>query len=168
MKKKGNKKEILNREKMSTIPEVKTLIKIVIGIILILIIVYFLGGLLTGNIKLKKDEEKVEIQYSEILAEQTFKQPNSEYFVIFYNFDSSEKSLIDALSSDLSTIVSIYKVDLSKKFNLSYITNEKSNKKPTSSNELKIYGTTLIRIKNGKVINYVEGLSNIKEYTLGL
>ena len=29
--------------------------------------------------------------------------------------------------------------------------NEKSNKKPTSSNELKIYGTTLIRIKNGKI-----------------
>ena len=44
------------------------------------------------------------------------------------------------------------------------IISETSNKNATKSDELQINGTTLIEIKEGKIINYIEGYENITNY----
>ena len=94
------------------------ILKITIGVLLFFGIVYLIAGVLTGEIKFNKDEkEEVSIQYSEILAESTFKQKDNEYYVIYYDFSSNESVLIDAITNDLSANNKVYKVDLSKGFN---------------------------------------------------
>ena len=59
-----------------------------------------------------------------------------------------------------------YTVDLSRKFNSAYIkTDEESvNKNPTKATDLKLTNPTLIKIKDKKVIDYIEGYDQIKNY----
>ena len=137
---------------------------IALGIILFFALAYFVGELITGNISFKKEKKaETTIQYEEILAEQTFKQPDSEYFVLFYNFDSEDSSMINNYASKLEGTVPVYKVDLKKKFNAAYVTDE-DVKTPTSINDLKVKDPTLVRVKNKKTISFVNGLNNIKTY----
>lgn len=161
MKKK--EKRIIDRQyKSDGNPEVKTIVKISIGVLLLFAFVYFISGILTGNIKLKKEkEEEVKIQYSEILAEQTFKQSPDEYYVLFYSFDGVESSYLTALASGLSSTV--YKVDLDKKFNSSYIS-DKVNTNPKKASDIKVSDPTLIKVKNKKTSKVVVGINNIKKF----
>lgn len=162
---KNKKNKIIERQlKNNESPELKTIIKIVVGIALFFGIVYFGAGLLTGDIKLKKEKKEVEIQYSEILAEKTFLQNNSEYYVMYYNFDSNDTELITAIISTLSKDTTVYTVDLDKNFNKNYISSEIDTKTPSNSSELKVTSPTLIKIKNKKVVNFITGLENIVEH----
>ena len=54
----------------------------------------------------------------------------------------------------------VFKVNTKDKLNSSVI-NTSSNAKASSADELKINGVTLIKIENGKNVEYVEGLSNV-------
>lgn len=150
--------------------EIKKIIKITIGVLLFFGIVYLVAGLLTGEIKFKEEKkEEVAIQYSEILAESTFKQKDSEYYVVFYDFDGNEAVLIDAFSSNLSSDATLYKVDLSKAFNKNYIAEDgKTKSSPKNVNELKVVNPTLIKIKNKKVVKFQKGIDKIKEYVMKL
>ena len=137
---------------------------IALGIILFFALAYFIGELITGNISFKKEKKaETSIQYVEILAEQTFKQPEEEYFILFYSFDSADASLLNTYTSGLSATAPVYKVDLNKKFNTDFIT-EGDAKSPTSIKDLKVKDPTLIRVKNKKSISFVNGLNNIKTY----
>ena len=166
-----NKKIIERQYKNSNeTSEVKKVLKIAIGVLLFFCAVYLIAGLLTGEIKLKKDKkQEVSIQYSEILAESTFKQTESEYYVLYYDFESNESVLIDAINSDLSSDNTVYKVDLSKGFNKKFIAeSNKIKNNPKNINELKVEDPTLIKIKNKKVVSFQKGIKKIKEYTMKL
>lgn len=157
------KEKIIDRQfKGSSNPEISTAIKITIGVIIFLGLVYLIGSIATGKIKLKKEKDpEVKIQYSEILAEQTFKQSNSEYYVLFYDYEDNGASYINAITEGLSETV--YKVDLNKKFNSTYTTKEVTNRSPKNASELKVSNPTLIKIKNGKVIKFALGKDEIKK-----
>ena len=160
MKNKNNMKR-LEKQISGDTPETKTIIKIAIGVILFLGVAYFLMGIITGDIKLGKEQEKVtEIQYDEILAERTFDQKDTEYYVVFYNI-SEEDMLLDAIIENLGYTKEVYKVDLDKKFNVSYI--GEVNNTPTSLENLKVKSPTLIKIKNGKSNKVVVGVDSIKK-----
>ena len=161
MKNKNNMKR-LEKQISGDTPETKTIIKIAIGVILFLGVAYFLMGIITGDIKLGKEQEKVtEIQYDEILAERTFDQKDTEYYVVFYNF-SEEDMLLDAIIENLGYTKEVYKVDLDKKFNSNYI--GEINNNPTTIENLKVKSPTLIKIKNGKSNKVVVGVDSIKKY----
>ena len=90
-------KNIIDKQYNGEDFELKKLLFIFIGVIVFFAVAYFIGGIITGNIKLKKEKAKeTEIQYTEILAESTFKQSEADYFVLFYDFDSNDAILIDA------------------------------------------------------------------------
>lgn len=146
------------------------ILKITIGVLLFFGIVYLIAGVLTGEIKFNKDEkEEVSIQYSEILAESTFKQKDNEYYVIYYDFSSNESVLIDAITNDLSANNKVYKVDLSKGFNKNYISkDDKIKTNPKNAKELTVVNPTLIKIKNKKSVKLLKGAKNIKEYVIKL
>lgn len=166
-----NKKTIERQYKNSSeTNDVKKFIKITISVLLFFIVVYLIAGLLTGEIKLKEDaKEEVKIQYSEILAESTFKQKKNEYYVLYYGFDDNKAMLIEAIASDLSSDATVYKVDLSKGFNKNYIAKDgKVKTNPKNINELKVTNPTLIKIKNNKIVNFQKGIDKIKEYAMKL
>lgn len=168
MKKKKNI-NIIDKQVSGDTAEISKAIKITIGVLIFFLVVYLLTGILTGDIKLKKDKEKTTtIQYTEILAEMTFKQKESEYYVLYYDFDNeNDTTLLEAIDSTLSEKLTTYKVDLSKKFNSSYVS-DSVNKKATTSSELKIKNPTLIKIKDKSINKIVTGLDEIEEYALSL
>ena len=166
MKKNINK---INEQYNGDSSELRRIGLIAFGVLLFFACAYFIGGVVTGNIKLKKEKKpEVSIQYSEILAEMTFKQNDDDYFVMYYDFDSNEAILLDQIQSGIQNIAKTYKVDLGKNFNKNYITEEDLKTNPKSISELKVKNPTLIRIKNGKVVNYIVGATNINNYALKL
>ena len=154
----------LNRE--NSISFKKSLI-VLIAVVVFVGIVYFVTAIVQGEIKFKEEIEKHEVQYENILAGSTFKKKDKEYIVVYYDFEGNDasdiKSSISSYTSK-SSAKALYKVDLSLKQNKVYTTDKKSNKKPTKATELKINGTTLIEIKDGKVKSYVEGKDKVKDY----
>lgn len=139
----------------------------------IFVVFYVIAVLLKGGFapgidnddKDDNDKETVTIQYDEILAGETFKMPYQEYYVIFFNYDDKSTSVYEAILSNfkkVNTNAKVFKVDLNKGFNIPYIS-ETSNHNAATSDELKINGPTLIKIKDGRNVTYVEGKDSIKE-----
>ena len=112
-----------------------------------------------------KEPEKVEaeIQYKEILGDDTFVMSPKEYYVLFYDFEGPEAVYYDYLfESYLSEEGKyIYKVDLGKGFNTKFVAEDKTNKKAKKASDLKVKDATLIKIKKGKNVEYTEGSSQI-------
>jgi hemolysin activation/secretion protein len=109
---------------------------------------------------------EAEIDYTTILASDTFKM-GGNYLVLFY--DMSDKDIKSTYTSLLSTYkaksshLTIYSVDSSSSFNKKYISTS-SNTNPESIDDLKVNGPTLMEINDGKCSSYVEGKDAISSY----
>ena len=82
-----------------------------------------------------------------------------DYYVLFYD---NGNTTIEEIIKNYGGSVPIYKVDMSSAFNKKYATSEESNKNPSKVSEFKINGPTLIKVSNEKVLNYIEGVDEIR------
>lgn len=135
--------------------------KKVLKIIIIMVITLGVFYLLTLGILSKKDSVygkiNSSIQYNKILVGQSFNQKRKEYLVLYYNSKKDDMDTIHTLISnynDKKDKVFLYTVDMSEAFNKQFISDE-SNTNPTTAEELKIAGVTLIHFKDNKVLSYV-------------
>lgn len=137
--------------------QIMTLVKVIIAILITSFLISVIVSIANKTYTLDKENQKIE---NEILAGQTFNRKDETYYVAFYEFDSDED-----LESKISNIEStkIYKVDLTNKMN-SEIVSDTSNKKATTIDELQINGTTLIKINENEITDYIEGYDNITTY----
>lgn len=168
MRKQQKKNRVVNNT--SSGDEISKIIKIISAIAVCFALVYFGTSYITGRMSDKEEEQEVEIQKEEILMGETFEKTDKEYVVVYYDFEDKINAnlytmLVQNYNNKKKTIP-MYRVDLSTNFSKQYIATEeeKSNTNPTSLSNLKIKGATLIRIKDKKVIKYVEGKENIKKY----
>lgn len=153
--------------------EINKIIKILIGVLVVLGLTYLLAAIMTGDIKFgSKEKEEIietEIQYEEILAGETFKQSDSEYYVLYFNFtDNIASSYItfkDTYSQKENSL-SFYLVDLEKGFNQNFIKEENSEYKENTSiiDELKVTNPTILKISNHQVIERIEGRQEVLNY----
>jgi len=138
---------------------------IIVGIVLAIFIIAYLiiGIFVTKEIKWfqgdNKTEETTTIQYTTILAGETFNQNAEEYYVIFsdsegYNY-ATYQTMINNNSDE-----KIYLVDLANSLNQKYIS-EESNSGAQSASDLKVKDNTLIKISNKSNVLYLEGKDNI-------
>lgn len=165
---KNKNKKVIERNLNNDEKEVSTVIKIAIGVVLVFALVYLVFAIFTGEIKLKKDKTtQPTIQYVEILAETTFKQNKEDYFVLYYDFSKDDAALLETIAEVIGNEATTYKVDLNKKFNGNYIIgdDESINKSPKNIDELKVKNPTLIRIKKGKIVKFITGIGDIKNYS---
>ena len=169
---KGNNKKssVIERNKAQYSDSLKNIIKI-LGIVLVMFIIIYIGtAIARGELKLKKEEKKSEevtIQTEEILAGSTFNITNNEYMVLYYDFSLKNAGVYGTIFSSYKNSgnsVKMYRVDLSKGFNKSYVTDGKVNSNPTSADNLKVKTPTLIRIKNKKVTKVISTKEGIKTY----
>ena len=133
--------------------EIKNLILITLGIIIIVLGFYFLT-----NKKLSKNNSNVEFDYSTITVGEIFNRPYSEYYVFLYDGSSESASSYKSLVSkyeEKEEAIKIYTVDLSQNLDNKYIS-EESNHNPSKPSEVKIKDSALILIKDGKVEKYFE------------
>lgn len=145
--------------------ETSKVIKCILVVVVIFVLMYVITVLILKNAPYEyaKDDVKTSIQYDEILAGTSFQKKDSEYFVLFYHTDSDSEYM--NLLSDYQAKEShlpIYYVDLDNKMNQSVIS-EESNSEASDASELKVKGVTLIRFKDGKIDEYIDDSSKIKE-----
>ena len=119
----------------------------------------------TNNKSISESEEKT-ISYDKILLGRSLSMENEEYYVIYYDSSNEEiSSIYDELVSNYRSKedgISIYYVDMNDGLNKSHSTTEESNKNPNTVDDLSINGPTLIKVHEGKVINYIEGETEIR------
>jgi len=134
--------------------QVINLLKILISILLVVLAVCMIAKFANGDFK---KEEKESVDYTNIVAGQTFTRSEDEYYVLFYDNDD----ILDKIKSSITE--TIYKVDLNSSLNKNIIS-EEGNSKATNAESLKINGTTIIKIEDGKNVSYIEGYDNVVNY----
>lgn len=150
---------------------IPSVVKVTVLVAVVLAAFYFLTPYLTGKLKTNttntnNDTNKTAatIQYDEILAGETFNMNYKEYYVLFYDYSDSEGKIYKVLTTNFKTAHSsskLYTVDLSKSINDVY-TGDESNNDANKIEDLKIKGPTLIKIKDGSNVLYVEGKTAIE------
>ena len=176
-----NRKQVLksvkNKKKDQVVNEdtnyFNRFVGILAGSIIILIIGYLLIGIfITKSITFKKAEEtkeEVSIDNDTILAGQLFDQKDDKYFVIIYNKNEKESILKDWVTyyNQKEDKLKLYVIDSEEKLNSNYIVEKESNKNPDSYEDLKIISPSLIKVEDGKVTEYYEGVNEVKEKLKG-
>lgn len=169
VKTKKNKKVIANTQAHYNEDVVK-MVKIGVIVLICFAIIYVITAIVNGEWFKKEPKEEVEIQNQEILMGETFLKNDNEYMILYYDFDDKiyaglYNMLVDNYGYSGSD-VPMYTVNLATNFSKQYMasSDEGSNKNPTSLDNLKIKGATLIRIKDKKVVKYLETKDEIKNY----
>lgn len=167
MKYKSKKRERKNKVGVKETNETKNTIITIIVVVSFIALIY-LGAL--GLEKLgvfeagyTKPTTTTELSYTNILIGETFNRTESEYLVLFDTFDNNTNDVYVEYLTEQYTAMHVYKVDMSILPNSNFAS-ESENKSASNSNELKINGITLIKIKNGRISDYITGSENISEY----
>lgn len=138
--------------------EIKNAIILTITVITFLLIVYLVVAINKGEIgrskKFEAQNTGLSLSYDNMInAKNVFDQDDEEYYVIFF----SEKDVISAVKQAFSSYsgnIKLYKVNFDEAIN-KYIVSNDENKNPTTSDDIKVNKTTLIKINNGIVVSYI-------------
>ena len=169
--KKKTKRKLYTTNTTSDI-EYSKIIKITIGVVLVLVLTYLITGLATGEIKWGKKEdttkEEASIQYEEIIAGEVLNRSGSEYYVFLFNFTDSSASYYLSLKDSYikeDKALPFYIVDLEKHINQQVVAEDGNIKTNVNSvNDLKVENPTIIKVKNHKVVESIEGKENILNF----
>lgn len=163
---KREKNKINNEQKLED--QVKSFVYTFLGV-LGFILVCYLGVLGMNKLGVferrynKPQAEEAVISYEYIPMGTVLNRNESTYYVLFDNYTSSltEDAYVNSLLKDQKTRV--YKVDMGKSENKKYI-GETPNKKIKSVNDIIISDVTLMKVTNGKAVNFIVGSEKIEEY----
>ena len=161
MKKKAN----LTKVNKTVNSEAKKTIIIIVVVLLLLAFMYFLTTvILEKNSGYQKDEPgEAVIQYDEILAGESFSQPEEEYYVIYYDSEEETDNLASLITSyqAKTDVTKLYSVDLTNGMNKKYITEDEIV--TSSPSALRVKNPTLIRFKGHEVVETIDNREEIKE-----
>ena len=172
-KSKNNSKN--NSKKLETVGsfsvDIWSKIFLVFGVVAFFLAFYLLTLYITNknsDVTTTTDDVEVEtnISYEEILLGRSLSMGNGEYYVICYN--GNDENIRDEYNELVANYraknekLPLYYVNMGSAFNKSFATEEESNKTPASTEDFAINGPTLMKINENKVVDYIEGLDNIK------
>ena len=156
-----NKIEVSDNDKIKSAVYTLVGVLVFVGVVYGLVLLMEKGGLFEEGYT-KPTSEATEISSEYIAGSTTFTRDMNEYYVLFDDFSNLKSDSYVSYLAGKSDI-KVYKVDLSKPENKVF-KSEESNKNAKRASELKINDVTLIRIKNGKIVNYIESSDKIEEY----
>ena len=153
----------LERVELKEDNQIKKYIINIVAIVGVFAIIYLISALFITKeldwFNKKEDSNNTNKIANTILASETFKQSEPNYYVYFYDFDEAEKE------SDITTKVNndsnlsrwkVYKVNTKSALNANYIASE-GNKNAKTIDDLKVVSHTLIKIENDTITEYYEG-----------
>lgn len=163
-----NNKKILGNTKFDG--QIKQAIIMSVIVLVLFGAFYLLTVVILDKDLLKDDNNTVntEIQQSEILVGSSFNRPVDEYLVVYY--DATDEEIGSEILSIVSTYrtsensLNLYNVNLGDALNKRFVVTEDSNPSATKASEMKIKNPTLIKIKEGSIVDYIEGVDSIKNY----
>ena len=144
-------------------------------IIIIVVILAIVGIIYAVTELTKKDEEKGdevtagEIDYNTLSIGMLLNRPEKEYYVIIYDVENPDAVLYSAMINKYDIKgkkEKLYYCDLGNALNSKYYNvgnDKKSNPKATKISELDLGDLTLIKVKDGKIVKYIENIDDIKE-----
>jgi len=164
------KSKITNASQNDSYSEIRKMSTVLLATTAIFCGIYLLTGIfITGEIKFGKSkkpetEKVVTIQYTTIILGDLFNQKDIEYYVLIG--DPKDDAYLNAASSSDAYInkegsLPVYEVDINDGLN-KYAISDVSNSSATSSADLRIKDLTLIKVKNRKIVLYLEGVEAIK------
>ncbi len=166
--KKNKKKEIKKEEVVTSDVSLKNTIVLILCVIVVFMGFYLFTLNMTKDSKSNSSTEdtgEVEISDDTILLGQSLSVRDDDYYVLFYDFSDEDNSskyynlFLDYKNKE--NAMPIYRVDIGSGFNKKYVTEEESNKNPSTVEEFLINGITLMKISNHGVVQYVEGEEDI-------
>jgi len=144
--------------------EISSFIKILVGVVIVIAGIW----LITNHINKDKNSElnntKGAVDYNLILVGSIFNRPETEYYVLAFDSKDNNGVIYNSYLSSYQAkekSLRIYYINLDNEFNKDYYS-EKGNPGAKSLTELKLSNPTLIKIKDKKIVKYVEGKDNIK------
>lgn len=149
--------------------EVKRFIFILLGIVVIVLIIY---GVSKIFIKEENSSTRVtttgEINYDIVTVGTMFNKPDKEYYVMIYDEENTNAVLYSTIINEYlneTNHLNVYFCNLKNKLNSSYYVGSDgtSNKEATTIDDLALGDLTLVKIKNGKIVKYIEELDSIKK-----
>lgn len=141
------------------------LIKKLLLILLIIVLVILGLYVFTDKVVMEKQEtnvNEVEFDYDTATIGTILNRPYDEYMVLLYNSKEDNATYYSTLLAKYTGDEKLYFVDLSLKSSEKYISDTSSGIF-ISINDAKFSGPTLLKIKNGKVIKFLETKEEIKE-----
>ncbi len=163
--KKGNNNIKLDVKGSTETTEIGNVVKYLIIVVLIFGAVYLLTEYITNhssNSDYKNKVGEATIQSDKILAGSTFNQKDDEYYVLFYNtVDNATYTETYSSYKEKKDHTPIYYVDTKEGLNRDYV-GETTDEEPTSIENLKVKGPTLIKITKGEVTEYITDEEEIK------
>lgn len=164
MKKDTKKMKNVKTEEQKEI--IKFLIILVVVVVLVVGIYFFTKKFVT-----KEDEKKEEItgtvNYNVTIVGELLNRPYDEYYVLAYDSKGTKagqyQGIYSNFTSSPASTTKMYYIDLANKLNEEYRSSEETNPKATSISELKLGELTLIKVKDGKIVKYLEDEDAIKK-----
>ena len=144
--------------------EIRSFIKILLGLVLIFLVLYFLSVKFGDKKKdIKRTNQAGKVQYDSIALGTLFNKADQEYYVLVFDSEDINNSyIINKASSYKSSNASkaLYTADLSLEFNRPFVSDTSFNPK-TSVDGLKFSETTLLYIKEKKIVKFINNLDDI-------
>jgi len=174
-KRKDKKNRKLYKEVASNDTEFNSMLKIMGVLLVVFFTVYIAYAIYNGDFAAKQKETDPEVEFQDvfILAGTTFNMNKEEYYVMYYDRKDHNAAAIAALYDGYvgtSNEVKLYLVDLSNKFNATYILgkDEQLNKTPKDISELKVQNPTLVMINNKKTTFFITGMDDVSKYIIDI
>ena len=154
-------KRVIN-EDMSYIRNMFIILVIVVAIVIGLY--YLTEKIVDKGKKVEDSKSETVIDYDIASIGTMFNRIEDVYYVLIYSSEDNGSDLDDVLFQYRGSddYIKTYYVDLDKKINEIAIGDE-TVRNPKNSNEVKVSGPTLYKIKNGAVINCYSGVEDIKK-----
>jgi len=141
-------------------------------IVLVIVILLIVGVFFLSKLILK--EEAADYQYQSgtvknniAIVGTILNQPEKEYYILAYDTKGTDASAYvtyaEYYTGKKEKATKIYYLDLSSAFNKDYYVTDNSNPKAQKISDLKIKDGTLLKISNGKITEYIEGLDELAE-----
>ena len=154
--------------------EVKKFIFVVIGLVIIIVGIYFFTkAFVTKDLFDKSKDNYTEgvINYDSVIIGNMLNRPYDEYYLLAFSSENLQQNYYEALMNKYKSkekSLKIFKIDLNNELNKKYVAEEKGkiSSKFESLENLKLGEITLIKVKNKKVIKFITNIDDIvKELT---
>ena len=153
--------------------EIKSFIILILAIAVLIGAIYGITELLKKDKVAETEKEAVKINYDMTSVGSLLNRPYDEYYVMIYDSNNPESIIYSTLlgnyignNSSKDDFIKVYYCDLSNKLNEQYYNvgnDNKSNPNAKSIKELDLGDLTLIKVKKGKIVNYLEDYNKIEE-----
>lgn len=141
-------------------------------IILFIVVVIIVGVYGLSKVFIKEETKDLTYQTGEVSTDKVIvgtmlKKPEKEYYVLAYDTTGNNKDSYQIYAGYYTQInlkgIKIYYLDLNDVFNEKYYVKENSNPKATNIKDLKMLDGTLLKIENGKITKYIEGIEEVQK-----